>query len=437
MSSTLLCGVYRADITPAVGGTLYGYLPNVYSTSLHDPLYATALALTQNNETVILVSLTLCDFRTDYCDILRAYVAKEIGLPIERLIVSLTHTHSAPNVGGAAGWGDVDVDYFNKILCPMTAKACKTALENQKDAEMAIGTTRSYVGVNRRNYDLYGKMVMNQNPWGYLDPTMTVISFREPASKKGIFNLIHYGCHGTAAGMNHEITRDWSGVMEDRMTKLTGTPSAFYNGPFGDVGPRLTNGDTTGDITYVEELGGVAAQDAKRAYDNLGSYSVPKLTIIEGEIPLPYAPLPSLEEIAPKLTAQEHPEQLEGLDATLYTYAKEIEAIYREGKTVPTELILPQTLVCIGDVVFFPAPFELFSETALKLRQFAPCKHALTLSNANGYYSYLPAQHEICHGGYEVDSFLYHGALSLRDDTEQTFVRENIHLLTKHLSAEP
>ncbi len=434
MNQPLRCGASRVDITPEIGGHLYGYHPNVISRSIHDPIYASALALSQNGETVILVSLNLCDFRTDHCDVLRAYVCEQIGLPLSRLIVSLTHTHSAPNVGGAPGWGeDIDRAFFESILLPQTVRACEQALHDRREAELAIGTTASYVGINRRNYDLFGQVVMNQNPWGYLDPTMTLLSFREIETKKGIFNLIHYGCHGTAAGINHEVTRDWSGVMEDRIEQLTSTPTAFYNGPFGDVGPRLTNGETTGDITYVEQLGAVAAQDAWRAYQNLGGYHVPKLTVIEGEISLPYAPIPEKEALQQKIAAMGDPGKLEGLDATLYAQHTALLEMYEKGIPFGEALKLPQTIICLGEVVFCPAPFELFSETALKLRQFTPKRHVLTLSNANGYCSYLPTEREFCHGGYEVESFLTYNVPALRNDTEQTFVRENIRLLTEHL----
>ena len=43
----------------------------------------------------------------------------------------------------------------------------------------------------------------------------------------------------------------------------------FINGAEGDVGPRLSNGATVGDISYIYEIGGIAAADAIRAYTAL------------------------------------------------------------------------------------------------------------------------------------------------------------------------
>mgnify|MGYP006903493894 CR=1 FL=1 len=38
-------------------------------------------------------------------------------------------------------------------------------------------------------------------------------------------------------------------MMIDRVEKETGTLTAFINGAIGYVDPRLSNGETTGDIT--------------------------------------------------------------------------------------------------------------------------------------------------------------------------------------------
>jgi hypothetical protein len=139
-------------------------------------------------------------------------------------------------------------------------------------AEIAVGETESKVGINRREQTEEGMIKLGQNPYGCYDPFMTVVAVRNAQTKEGILNLVHYGCHGTSAGANEEISRDWSGVMIDRMEAETGILTAFWNGAIGDVGPRLTNGKTTGSIHYTEELGGVAAEDAMRAFRQRSGY---------------------------------------------------------------------------------------------------------------------------------------------------------------------
>ena len=57
-------GAAREDITPPVGTLLYGYTPDMVSTSVHDPLNVTAAAFRQGEDAALLLSVTLGDFNT-------------------------------------------------------------------------------------------------------------------------------------------------------------------------------------------------------------------------------------------------------------------------------------------------------------------------------------------------------------------------------------
>ena len=110
MNNMLLAGAGRADITPAVGGLLYGYNDTTVSYSCHDPLEIKALALScadSASSPVLLLSFSVGDSGTGACTETRQVLARETGLPMTHILASATHTHSAPNVSGVAGWGDV------------------------------------------------------------------------------------------------------------------------------------------------------------------------------------------------------------------------------------------------------------------------------------------------------------------------------------------
>ena len=61
----LYAGAAKEDATPKVGTCLYGYRPNLASTSLHDPLSVTALALKQGEQTVLMLTAELGDLHTE------------------------------------------------------------------------------------------------------------------------------------------------------------------------------------------------------------------------------------------------------------------------------------------------------------------------------------------------------------------------------------
>ena len=424
MNERFQAGAARAVISPPVGACLYGYRPNWKSTSLHDDLTLTAAAFRQGALSALLMTVEVGDIHTDLCDEMRRALEQATGIPSASILISATHTHSAPNVSGMEGWGEIDRPYYETILLPAAVQAGTDAVNGLRDARLAVGTTHSEVGVNRREILPNGEVRLGQNPFGCFDPEMTVVTIRG-TDGKGILNLIHYGCHGTAAGCNREISRDWSGVMIDRVEKETGVLTAFWNGAVGDVGPRLGNGETCGDMTYVMDLGGVAAADAMRALRGQGGFHDGTLACFAGEVRLPYEATPSIEDVRAKLDAVRNPDELINIDKLTYTHYKDVYDLLASGVTEhPTHFSFPFCAVSLGDVLFVPTPYEIFSEITLRLRAYLPWPHTLCLSNTNGYCCYFPSRDQICRGGYEVDCFRTGGLYNLTEDADQHLIDE-------------
>ena len=96
---------------------------------------------------------------------------------------------------------------------------------------------------------------------------------------------------------------------------------------------------------------------------------------------------------------------------------------------MPEGVILEQTIIALGDVVFIPFPFEVFSEIVMRLREYSPYRHTLSLSNTNGSKGYLPTQDQLCRGGYEVMNFSYRDVFSLAEDTDRHLINENLRII--------
>ncbi len=428
-----LAGAAREDTTPELGTFLYGYRPDIACKSVHDRLSVTALAVRQYGETALLITAEIGDIQTQLCKKLAEDISAYCSVDARNILISSTHTHTAPNLSGTVGWGDIDMDYYEKIFLPSALKASKTAVENLAPAEIAIGVTESKVGINRRQLFEDGVIGLGQNPHACYDPFMTVVSIRRVEDKKGILNLIHYGCHGTSAGLAEAVSRDWSGVMIDRLEHETQTLTAFWNGAIGDVGPRLTNGETTGNLSYTEELGGVAASDAIAAYKNKGGYHLGELGIFKDVVCLPHKEMPTLEEVEKRLARFENPETLINIDRLEYEHYKETKEFLENGNgEIPEAFSFEQTIISLGDVVFVPFPFEHFSEISLRLREYSPYPYTLSLSCTNGYNVYLPSQDQLCRGGYEVGCFMYGSVFPLADNTDTNIIRENLRIIREN-----
>ena len=400
----MLLGVAREKITPEIGGQLYGYNPDVRSTSLADDLTVTAFYFVDGDKKALLITATVCLIKTEYANELLDRVSKQSGIEKSNIILAATHTHSGPNMAGQTGWGDRDVKYCEEIFSPALLASVKAAMANPVKVKMAAVTGESKLGINRRELYDNNYLALGQNPWGPYDPTMTLLSFADESGKI-IANLIHYGCHGTCAGVNTEITRDWSGIMTDAVEDKSGAITAFFNGPEGDVGPRISNGKTVGDLCYVYELGKVAAKDAVKLFDKLGSFEEVSLKTHSGEIKVPMASRISLEEA--EALYKKYEIETVNSGAMIKAYALSVIEAHKNGEPEIEYTGFTQNLIALGNFVFASTPYELFSAIGMRTdRHFKDLK-ILNLSNSNGSEGYFVTEEAIPLGGYEVSMFLY------------------------------
>ena len=95
-TAEIRAGASSIDITPPIGGALYGYGARGTNTStgVHDPLFARAVVVSDGEHRVALVALDLGSFGRPYTEAVRSAVLSRTG--IEHVILTASHTHSAP-----------------------------------------------------------------------------------------------------------------------------------------------------------------------------------------------------------------------------------------------------------------------------------------------------------------------------------------------------
>lgn len=436
-ANRFLVGSGKAIISPKLGTRLYGYPTNRFAATIHDDLTATAIAVSDGTVSAALVTLTVCSVPATICQRITKLVEEKTG--IKHLILSATHTHSGPPLTSTPGWGDADNSYIEDIFVPGVVKAICDAATSMEDAKMGIGQIETRTGINRREIKQNGSVALGRNTQGPYDPRMRVITFVSAADeKKTLGTIIHFGAHGTAAGGPYPespVTRDWSGVMTDRIEWITDAPCAFLNGAIGDVAPRDFNrykksgAQILNTIDQAMEVGGMAAVDASEALKGITAFFTPSVAVSTGDINLTYEPLPSLEEAKAnyELLAQADPnDPMKAYERN--RWQKVIEAADKEPETA---LSYQQTLVKIGPVVFVPHPFEIFTMISLRLDKFSPVEHTLSMSNANGTNGYFPNKEEIARGGYEIWSSRYRYAYLLSEDADTELINQNLELIKK------
>ena len=426
---TLYLGVAREDITPKVGGRLFGYNPNILSTDIHDPLHLTAFAFSYGETKVLMINATICVICNSVSDELRQELSAQTGIPFENILLSSTHTHSGPSLCKDPKWfGNFAQEFYDTKFHPAVLSAATKALAQMEPVQVAFASGKSDVGINRRELTLDNWIKLGQNPWGPYNPEMFMISFKNRAGNV-VANIITYSAHATAAGNNTEVTRDWPGIMTEAIDTLRGGLTAFFNGTMGYTGPRLSNGRTSGlgDVKYVHELGIIAAADAVQIYKNIKDYTDVSFSAASGFLTIPVKPRESYEAAVAGCEKANDP----AADLPQYVkgYYEQLKQSYEDGYVDQEVREIPMTVIRIGHVVFAPFPFEMFTEIGFRIDNAFQDKKGITLSYTNGQMLYLPTEDQICRGGHEVNAFLYNPLQRFVNNADFHAVKSTVNLI--------
>jgi hypothetical protein len=258
---------------------------------------------------------------------------------------------------------------------------------------------------------------------------MTVLRIESEGRPLG--TLIHYGAHPTVLSSNSRvISRDWPGVMVDRVEALTGAPALFVNGAVGDVAPRSNSLQAVGDgEAALQEVGTRAAMDAMRAWRSIRDLRALDLAALSEAFVMPYRPLPTLDEAQRELAAAEANKTKAGPGIMNHRHWQAVIDAHAD----PPEMgkSYRQTLVQLGPVAFVPMPGEPFAEIVLRLRQRSPYQHTLCLSTSCGNTGYFPTRESLHRGGYEVWVARAFGARIVAEHIDDALVQENLSLLRR------
>ena len=102
-------GAAAVDITPpAFPVRVNGMFTERSAEDAADPLYARAMALDDGSTRLLFCIVDTCMMEQDLIDTAKTDAADKTGVPTDRMMVSATHTHSAPSAMGCLGSQDPD-----------------------------------------------------------------------------------------------------------------------------------------------------------------------------------------------------------------------------------------------------------------------------------------------------------------------------------------
>lgn len=438
----LRAGAFAMDVTPTTFPiSVNGGLSDRKATAANDQLHARCLVLDDGKTKLAIVVVDSCMVPREIMDAAKALAEKKTGIPTANMLVSATHTHTAPTVTGVFQ-SDPDAGYV-RFLTTKIAEGIEKANANLAAATVGWGGEKEPTQVfNRRwrmkdgvpNPDPFGGMTdkvkmnpgyMNPNlaePAGPTDPEVSVLSVRG-ADNKPLALLANYSLH--YVGDMPALSADYFGVFADVIKQKLGGGPGFVgilsNGTSGDVNNINFAGAAPGKRQPGERSRVVAdavATAAKKASDGAMFRNNVTLRAKETELELGVRK-PTAADVK---RAEELLEKAKGRDL------KGVEEIYARETVLlaryPDRVKLKVQVLRVGDLAIAAIPCEVFTEIGLGIKAKSPAERVFTVSLANGYNGYLPtpAQHAL--GGYETwrarSSYL---EVNASDEISRTVIR--------------
>lgn len=412
--AALKVGVGETIITPPAGMAMAGYRRTEVSKGVHDDLFARSLLVEgPDGKTVVLMTLSLVEVRRPWVEAIREGVARRTGIPGDNVLISATHTHSGPDVGGLD-------DPYTKALIAKSVESAVMAWTNRVPGRIGVDSTVVMeLGRNNRRLD-----------WGGMHPDPQVGLIKVADAKGKLLGIAFiYGCHPSTLDLHNLLfTEDWPYYaikgIKDKLGRDVWV--AYFQSAQGDIKVGYTAELSAVGAAmplrtweYAELKGRQMADAVLQALPRLRTAAAGPVKNVNGIFEYPLA-----GDFA--LTVDQAERQLAAVQEKLADLEKRQGDIGRRvldrarvevflagmrltnakkslDKNRPAVMKLEQQAVRIGDAAFVSFPAEVFSEIGLAVKKRSPFSRTFVIGLADeSDVGYLPTAEEFKEENYEV-----------------------------------
>ncbi len=410
-AQTLRAGAAQVDISPRSFPVIVncGMLERT-SNKLTFPLFARALVLEDGRTRLAIAVVDSCMMPRELIDKAKSLAHSRTGIAVDKMLISATHTHSAPSVFACLG-SDTQQDYA-AALPALIADAIAAAARNVQPAQAGWAVEEDWEHTHCRRWifradampvDPFGLRTVRanmhpgyQNPdaiseSGPVDPALTVLSVQS-AEGKPLAVLANYSQHYFG---DEPVGPDYYGRFARRMAEQIGGGAEFVammsQGTSGDQ-MWMDYGAPKSTIT-LDGYASAVADSAMKAYRRIRYEKSVPLGMVETKLTLARR-LPDAERLA---WAQKTVAEMGGRKPKNQpeVYAREQLFLVEE----PRRELKLQALR-IGGLNIHAIPNEVFALTGLKLKQQSPFETVMNIELANGAEGYIPPAEQHRLGGY-------------------------------------
>ena len=422
-SAEFRAGAAVVDVSPTSFPVLVnGGMTSRTADSVTTRLHARAIVVDDGKTRIGIVVVDSCMMPRPFLDDAKARAALRTNIRADRMLISATHTHSAPSVMEALGT-DADENYI-PLLRVKIGDALVEAEKNLEPAEVGwgVGKADEFTALrrwirrpDRMDLDPFGNRTVRATmhagkDWdnvtgesGPEDPDLSIIAFRS-LNGRPIGVLANFSMHYFSG--EKPLSADYFGLFCNGLQTALQTEPAGNSPPFvvamshgcsGDIWRRdYTMSPAKQDrFKKIDEYANGLLKIAKHTYDDIQFYRPGSVAMEEQRLQLNYR-VPDLQRLewAQRIIAAKG-------DAPITTR----EHVYAREQIKLHELQSTEVVVQalrIGNIAIATTPCETYALTGLKLKRRSPLPQTMVIELANGGDGYIPPPEQHPLGGYNT-----------------------------------
>ena len=149
---------------------------------------ASAMAITKDGKTVVIVGVDACGFDMSFTDLVKEEIHQKRGIPKDAILINASHSHYTPVTQSWITWQTPnkrpDSLYLLNVVRPGIINAIEQALDNRTPSRLYFARGTTNIGKNRQG-------LQDHNIYDNTLDVITAVSIKE--QKKNILFLT--GCH--------------------------------------------------------------------------------------------------------------------------------------------------------------------------------------------------------------------------------------------------
>ena len=427
----LMVGWAERDISPRLPVVLVGQFHARVATEIRDPLTVTALALSEgeDGDCAVLVSCDVIAIRSEIIERCREAIGESVpDLPAEKVVLSATHTHTAPGFHDRFPRqveDEMPPAEFADLFVERVTEAVAEAWEQRRPGSVGWGYGHAVVAHNRRvvYFDGTARMYGNTDDpnfshiEGYEDHGLDLLyTWDEAGELTGV--LVNLACPSQVVGSATYVSADFWHDVRVQLRRRIGE-GLFVLGQASAAGDQNSRNMVhrgkeermlrLRGLTRREELGRRIANAVEEVLPLAQMETFDTLPLRHSVRQVHLARQPVTEEQVEaarrnleRLQAEEPAdERAETRRHSQLRRAERLISRYEEQQEQPT-LEYEVNAIRLGDVAFASNPFEYYLDYGLRIEARSPAQQTFIVQLA-GHAGYVPTARALEGGGYSAD----------------------------------